>query len=89
MGISVDSCFTLRAFKEAQNLNFKLLSDFNKEVSRDYGAMYDDYFGMRGVSKRAIFVIDKEGEIIHSEILENADKLPDLFKVNEVLQNLK
>lgn len=88
LGISVDSCFTLRAFKEAQNLNFKLLSDFNKEVSKNYEAIYEDYFGMKGVSKRAVFVIDKRGEISHSEILEDADQLPNLPKVQEVLLSL-
>ncbi|HET9277486.1 MAG TPA: peroxiredoxin, partial [Flavitalea sp.] len=32
-GISVDSHYTLAKYKEDQNLNFSLLSDFNKEVS--------------------------------------------------------
>src|SRR5687767_8947865 len=33
-GISVDSLHTLARFKQDQNLNFPLLSDFNKEVSK-------------------------------------------------------
>jgi len=61
-GISVDSPFTLAKFKEEQGLNFSLLSDFNKEVSEAYGAIYDAFIGwMKGVSKRSAFVIDKEG----------------------------
>lgn len=88
LGISVDSFFTLRAYKEAHNLNFSLLSDFNKEVSKKYDALYEDYYGQKGVSKRAVFVIDKEGRIAHSEILEDSGKLPDLGKVQEVLSNL-
>lgn len=56
IGISVDSFFSLKAFKEANNLNFMLLSDFNKEVSKSYGVLYDDFYGMHGVSKRAVFV---------------------------------
>ena len=36
LGISVDSIFTLAKFKEEQNLNFTLLSDFNKEASTSY-----------------------------------------------------
>src|SRR5688500_6789131 len=36
-GISIDSFFTLAKYKEDQNLNFQLLSDFNKEVSEIYG----------------------------------------------------
>lgn len=84
-GISVDSFFTLKAFKEANNLNFKLLSDFNKEVSKKYDTLYDDYFGMKGVSKRSVFVIDKKGGIIHREILEDSDKIPDFSAVQNIL----
>ncbi len=39
LGISVDSIFTLAKYKEEQKLNFPLLSDFNKEVSEDYGSL--------------------------------------------------
>jgi len=34
LGIPVDSPFTLTKFKETLNLNFDLLSDFNKEDSQ-------------------------------------------------------
>lgn len=88
IGISVDSMFTLKAFKEANNINFTLLSDFNKEVSRKYDSLYEDFLGMKGVSKRSVFVINKEGNIVHSEILEDAGSIPDLNKVQEVLATL-
>src|SRR3978361_832334 len=46
VGISVDSPFTLAKFKETLNLQYSLLSDFNKEASTAYGAIYDEfYFG--------------------------------------------
>src|SRR5438034_6124904 len=52
IGISVDSLHSLNKFKEEQHLNFSLLSDFNKEVSRAYGSLYEQFgHGMRGVSK--------------------------------------
>lgn len=85
IGISVDSFFTLRAFKKAENLNFTLLSDFNKEVSRRYQVLYDDYYGMKGVSKRAVFVIDRKGIIQHREILEDSGRLPDFKAVQKSL----
>ncbi|MBO6586415.1 MAG: redoxin domain-containing protein [Gracilimonas sp.] len=88
LAISIDSFFTLKAFKEANNLNFSLLSDFNKEVSAKYDSLYDDYFGMKGVSKRSVFVIDKEGRVAHQEILEDSGKIPNLSKVQEVLAGL-
>jgi len=87
VGISVDSFFTLKEFKKAENLNFTLLSDFNKETSKAYGALYDDFFGMQGVSKRAAFVINQEGTLIYKEVLEDAGQLPDFDGIEEALQS--
>ncbi|MBO6621073.1 MAG: redoxin domain-containing protein [Balneola sp.] len=87
-GISVDTFFTLREFKSAQNINFQLLSDFNKEASKAYDVLYEDFFGMKGVSKRSVFIVDKEGVVVHSEILESADVLPNFKRLEEVLISL-
>jgi len=81
-GISVDSLYTLAKFKEAQELNFPLLSDFNREVSEAYGCLYERFgFDMRGVSKRAAFVIGKKGRIVYAEVLEEASKIPDFEEI--------
>ncbi len=89
IAISVDSLFSLGKFKEAQNLNFELLSDFNKATSAAYGALYDSFaFGMQGVAKRSAFVVDKEGIIRYAEVLENAGELPNFEKINETLKSL-
>lgn len=89
LGISVDSPFTLKKFKEENNLNFPLLSDFNKEISTTYGALYEEFvLGLRGVSKRAVFVIDKSGKIQHMEVLENAGNLPNFTALEEALSTL-
>lgn len=85
-GISVDSFFTLKEFKKSQNLNFQLLSDFNKEVSIKYEAFYDDFFGMSGVSKRAAYVIDREGIIQYAEVLDDAGEIPDFEKIVSQLE---
>jgi glutaredoxin-dependent peroxiredoxin len=87
LGISVDSLFALGKFKEEQNLNFPLLSDFNKEASRAYGALYEDFFGMKGVSKRAAFVIDKEGIVQYAEVLEDAGELPNFETIKGKLRS--
>lgn len=86
LGISVDSLFTLGKFKEEQHLNFPLLSDFNKEASKAYGALYEDFFGMKGVSKRAAFVIDKQGIVQYAEVLEDAGSLPDFETIRGKLR---
>jgi len=85
-GISVDSLHTLKKFKEEQHLNFDLLSDFNKEVSNAYGAIYETFgYGMRGVSKRAAFVIDENGIIQYAEVLDNAGLQPNFEAIKETL----
>ncbi len=63
VGISVDSLFTLKVFAQTYNLQFTLLSDFNKKVSRAYGVLHDTWvaFGYKGVPKRAAFVLDGKG----------------------------
>lgn len=89
LGISVDSVFTLNKFKEDQQYNFTLLSDFNKEVSELYDSIYHDWIlDMKGVSKRSAFVIDKEGAVRYAEVLENAGEVPNFEKIQEVLAQL-
>jgi len=90
VGISVDSPFTLARFKEEQNLPFDLLSDFNKDVSQAYGAYYDTFvMNMKGVSKRAAFVVDQQGIIQYAEVLDNAGEVPSFRAIQETLGKLK
>lgn len=87
VGISVDSPFTLAKFKEDQAYQFPLLSDFNKEISKAYGAFYEDFvFNLKGVSKRAAFVIDEAGKIIHAEVLEDAGNMPDFDAIKKAVE---
>lgn len=89
-GISVDALFTLAKYKEDQQLNFTLLSDFNKDVSTSYNSIYEQFgFNMKGVSKRSAFVIDKEGIIQYAEVLENAGEIPDFEKIKACLEKIQ
>jgi len=88
-GISVDLPFSLNKFRAEQNINFPLLSDFNKTVSEAYGSIYTDWIlGFKGVSKRSAFVIDKGGVIRYAEVLEDATKIPDFDAIKKVLESL-
>ena len=87
-GISVDTFFTLKAFQADQKLAFPLLSDFNKQVIRDYGVFNDDMIGLKGIAKRAVFVLDRDGVVRHREVLEDARNEPDYEKVFSVLAAL-
>jgi len=87
-GISVDTFFTLKAFHDQQKLSFPLLSDFNKQAIRDYGVFNEDMIGLKGIAKRAVFVIDKDGVVRHREVLEDARNEPDYEKVFSALASL-
>lgn len=90
IGISVDSVFTLAKYKEEQQINFPLLSDFNKTASKDYDAIYESFtpMDMKGVSKRSAFVIDKQGVIQYAEVLDNPGELPNFEAINETVNRL-
>src|SRR5262245_33973231 len=76
-GVSVDTFFALKAFQTDQQLAFPLLSDFNKQVIRDYGVFNEDMIGLKGIAKRAVFVLDRDGVVRHREVLEDARNEPD------------
>lgn len=89
LAISTDSPQTLARYKQDHGFPFSLLSDFNKETITAYDVMYPEFsLGMRGVAKRAVFVIDAEGIIRHLEVLENAGEMPDLLAAREALRHL-
>src|SRR5262245_39393727 len=83
-GISVDTFFALKALHTDQRLNFPLLSDFNKQVIREYGVLNEDMIGLKGIAKRAVFVLDEDGVVRHREVLEDARNEPDYQKVLSV-----
>lgn len=58
LGISVDSKASIDEFISEHNLNFPLLSDENKDVSRAYGVLNN-----LGMSSRITFIISRDGTI--------------------------
>ncbi|MEO6733711.1 MAG: redoxin domain-containing protein [Ferruginibacter sp.] len=89
-GVSVDSLYVLKKFKEDQSLTFTLLSDFNKEAAKAYDVLYETFpgFEMKGVSKRAAFVIDKQGLIQYAEVCASPGNLPDFDAIEQTLQKI-
>ena len=86
LGISVDTFFALKAFRDQQQLTFPLLSDFNKEAIRSYGVFNENMIGLKGIAKRAVFVIDKNGVVRYREILEDARNEPNYEAVLNSVQ---
>lgn len=90
LGISIDTPQSLARYKADNQFNFLLLSDFNKQVIRAYDVVYEEWsLGMRGVGKRAVFLVDPEGFIRYMEVLENASLMPDLEGLQLALRNVQ
>lgn len=90
IGISVNDPFTLKAFAEQNKLNFTLLSDYNREVSREYGGVHEDFIGMKGysVAKRAVFILDRDLVVRYAWISEDPTKEPDYEEIEKELAKI-
>ena len=87
-GISVDTFFALKAFRDQRGFTFPLLSDFNKQVIRDYDVVNEDMIGLKGIAKRAVFVLDKDGVVRYREVLDDARNEPNYQKVYDAVAAL-
>lgn len=87
VGISVDSPFANKAFAEKHGLTFTLLSDFGRQVVRDYGVLWNDLGGMKGYdsASRAVFVVGGDGKIVYRWVGENPGKYPDFEAIRKAL----
>lgn len=88
LGLSIDSPFVNRKFAAETKVPFPILSDFNKDAASSYGVLYPEFYGMLGVSKRAAFVVDREGTVAYAWVAEDADLLPPFDEILEVVARL-
>jgi len=88
VGISVDSPFANKAFSAQNNLQFPLLSDYTREVSKLYGGVHDDFAGLKGysASKRAVFIIDETGKVKYAWVSESPGVEPDYTAISQGLK---
>jgi len=89
-GISTDSHHSHRVFKQQNQINYPLLSDWNKHASKAFGVLYDKLgdFGLHGVSKRSVFVLDKDGVVRFKWVTEDSKIPPDATRVLEEVKKL-
>lgn len=89
VGVSVDMPFSLAVFKEKNQINFDLLSDFNKKMIHDYDMYQVNFaFGMKGVAKRGVVVVDKNGNIAYEETTANPGVQVNFDALRQALKNL-
>ena len=80
-GVSTDSKSAINEFISDYNLNFTLLSDENKEVSKIYGVLNDS-----GKASRVTFIIDKNGNLF--QILNDVNVETHADQVFEIAKKL-
>ncbi len=90
VGISVDSSYSLKAFAQTYNLQFPLLSDFNKKVVRLYGVLQDPWVGLgyKGVAKRAVMVVDGRGMLRYRWVTDVPSEEPPYADVVKAARKL-
>ena len=88
LGISVDGIFSLSAFKQANQIQYPLLSDWEKKTIRAYGIVHPDLAGMKEVAKRSVFVLGKNGKVIFSWISDNPGVLPPFDEIRQVVEKV-
>lgn len=88
IGISVDTPFALEEIAEQNDLNFTLVSDISKDISRNYrvdtvmpGLEYE-------IANRAVFLV-KDGEIIYEERMDDPTNLPDMETLKSKAESLE
>lgn len=87
-GISVDSPFAQNAFRDEHGLEFDLVSDFSKEIIDDYDVRMDFAdLGVYGVAKRAVFVLDADGEVVYEWVSDDPGVEPEYDELEAAVED--
>lgn len=71
IGISADTPFTQAEFAKQNHLRQTLLSDFNHQAMKAFGVYDPSFIGLLdGISKRSVFVLDKNGKVVYAWVAE-------------------
>ncbi|MHA2423535.1 MAG: redoxin domain-containing protein [Candidatus Thorarchaeota archaeon] len=87
-GISVDGIFSHAAFKKANELQFSLLSDWEKTTIRKYGIVLPDLAGMKEVAKRSVFVVNRDGKIVFTWVSDDPGVQPPFDEIKQAVKDL-
>jgi peroxiredoxin len=91
LGLSVESDRAHTAFAKQLELPFPLLSDFNRQVVGKFGIDYTEaatFSGFWGMSRRSVFVLDREGIIRWTWVTDDPLVAPDIEAVLRAVESL-
>lgn len=88
-GASVDPPFSNKAFKEANKINFPLLSDYKREALKAFG-IESELPILKGyaLAKRSVFVADRDGVVRYVWVSDNPGVEPNYQEIEEVVKSL-
>jgi peroxiredoxin len=86
IGISVDSPYVNVKFAEETKAPFPIVSDFNRDASRAYDVLRADLGGLKDVSERVVYVIDRAGRIAYAWQGEHPGVFPPLDEVKDLVR---
>ena len=87
----VESDRAHKAFAESLYLEFPLLSDFNRQVVRQFGIDYTEdapFSGYWGMSRRSVFVLDNNGVVRYTWVTDDPLVEPDYDAVVQAVEQL-
>ena len=90
LGISVDGAMAQKAFSDQNNLNFPVLSDFQRKVVNQYDVELPNFAGMEGyvAAQRAVFVLDKGGVVRYKWVGPTPGVEPNYDEVKDAVSKL-
>ena len=90
IGISVDYPFSVKEFKEKNNIPFLLLCDYNKTVIKQFGIEYQNFLDLDGytVATRSVFIIDEKGIVQYKWLADNPGQEPDYQEIQNSILNI-
>ena len=90
LGISVDSPWANAEFAKRYEINFNLLSDYNRDVSKAYDMVFNGLGGLEGYvcSNRGVIIIDGQGLIRYRWVAENPGVEPNYTEIIEKVKSL-
>jgi len=89
IGISVDSPFAQEAWAQKEKIGVTLVSDLNKEVTKQYDVLFPNLAGIGDSAARAAFVIDRSGTIRYAEQTPSPKEVPNFEAIKAALGELR
>ena len=90
IAISVDSPFAQEAWAKHSNIGVTLVSDFNRVALKAFKVKdtkaIPEKTGLLNVAKRSVFVADKNGIVVHSEVKRDPATMPNFAKIKKAVE---